>query len=76
MGRKKKSDSQFHLRIDSELLNWFRSYCKDQGINMSDFVREYLEKVKRSDERRKRKEERQREADRRQLPLFDRDGEG
>ncbi len=69
--RKKRSQAQLHLRVDSALLDWLRSYCAEQGIHISDFVREYLQKVKRSEERRKRRGQKQREADRRQLELFE-----
>ena len=75
LGRNKRLETQLHLRVDSALRDWLRTYCAEQGIQISDFVREYLQKVKRSEERRKRREQRQREADRRQLELFGRESE-
>ncbi len=70
MGRSKKSDTQFNLRIDSTLLDWLRDHCQERGVNMSDFIRDQLEQVKRREERAKRKAMREQTHDKRQLHLF------
>ena len=73
MGRPKKSDTQFSLRIDSGLLNWLREYCPSQGdgTNVSDFIRKYLEKERRADKRKKAEAEREAQRDKEQLRLFE-----
>ena len=71
MGRHKKSDTQFHIRIDSTSLEWFREYCMESGISMSDFIRQHLAKLKRRDERTKRKAQLAQLRDKHQLRLFD-----
>ena len=71
MGRHKKSDTQFHIRIDSTSLKWFREYCMESGISMSDFFRQHLAKLKRSDERKKRKAQLSLLREKHQLKLFD-----
>ena len=56
MGRKKQTDSQVHLRIDSRQLAWFKEYCQRNSTTMSDALREYIDHLFRRAERARRKD--------------------
>ena len=52
---KKPSDyPRLNIRISEEMHSWLRDYAKRQDKSMSTILKEYLEELKRKDERAKK----------------------
>jgi len=52
--KRAQSDAMMSLKINSQLRAWFKDYCDRQGKGMSQMLKEYIEGLRRKDERAKR----------------------
>lgn len=52
----------FRFRISDEQYNWLRDYSKRIGVPMSAIIKEYLDQLKRKDERAQRSAQREAES--------------
>ena len=46
-----RGNPRIQLRLKPEIIKWLKEYAKRQNTTMSEIIREYIEKLKRKDQR-------------------------
>jgi predicted DNA-binding protein len=46
-----RGNPRIQLRLKPEIIQWLKEYAKRQNTTMSEIIREYIEKLKRKDQR-------------------------